>query len=151
VADRAVFSCGVHRLEDKQHRVAVGRVEQALQFAQIMDIRGEQLFVFLFRAVEGLYICRPFFQPDLFIARNTKMLQINFHRMAPLLVTDSRHGPDCESRCLHSMQGQYPTSGGTAVRTFFLEDRAEPRKLDPTLFRALSVVIWIVRMGESMG
>ena len=38
VPDGAVLAGGVHRLEDQQHRVAVGGVEKLLQRAQFLDV-----------------------------------------------------------------------------------------------------------------
>jgi len=45
VADCAVLSGGVHALENKQRRITVGRIEEALQAAQLPDVRGEELLV----------------------------------------------------------------------------------------------------------
>jgi len=43
VLDDAVLAGGVHRLEDDEQGVAVDRVEQALQRAQLLDLFGESL------------------------------------------------------------------------------------------------------------
>ena len=41
VPDRAVFSCRVHGLENQQHGMAIGRVEQLLLRAQSCDVLFE--------------------------------------------------------------------------------------------------------------
>jgi len=44
VANRAVYA-GVQGLENQEHGIAGRRVEQALERAQVLDVRGEQRFV----------------------------------------------------------------------------------------------------------
>ena len=41
--DRAVLTGRVHRLEDDQHRVAVGRIEQLLRLGHVGDVLVEGL------------------------------------------------------------------------------------------------------------
>ena len=79
VADRAVLSGGVHCLKNQEHRIAVERIEEALQSAQIPDVRGEKLFVVLLRLVERSDARCPLLQPDRFPARKAEVFRVDFH------------------------------------------------------------------------
>ena len=52
VLDRAVFSGGVHRLENEKNRITIRGVEEILLRAQLVDLPREQLAVVRFRFVE---------------------------------------------------------------------------------------------------
>ena len=48
VLDRAVLARRIHRLEDQQHRIAVGRIQQLLRRAEARDMVGEKrVIIFL--------------------------------------------------------------------------------------------------------
>jgi hypothetical protein len=74
VADDAVFSRGIHCLKDQQESVAVGCLEELLLRTQLRDVFLQKLFVLLFRFVNGIDLCRPFFEIDLISFPHTKVL-----------------------------------------------------------------------------
>ena len=74
VADGAVLAGGVHGLKDQQQGIAVGRVEQTLQRAELLDLLWEELAVCLLRLVRRLHQRRPLLQVDLFLRRHAEVL-----------------------------------------------------------------------------
>ena len=63
--DGAVFSCRVHRLENQQHGMAIGRVEKLLLRAQLLRRALRVVFVLLLRFVYGIDLRRPLLEIDL--------------------------------------------------------------------------------------
>jgi hypothetical protein len=78
VADRAVLSGGVHGLKNKEHRISVGSIEEALQSTQFLDVRGEKLLVMAFRLIERRYAGCPFLKPDSLSARGAEVFEVEF-------------------------------------------------------------------------
>jgi len=46
--DGTVFSCGIHRLENQQNGMAIGRVKQLLLRAELRNMRCQKLAILLF-------------------------------------------------------------------------------------------------------
>ena len=65
VPDGPILAGRVHCLEDQQDRIAIRRVVQALQFAQLLDVSFEEFVVLLLRFAKCLHPCRPLFEFDL--------------------------------------------------------------------------------------
>jgi hypothetical protein len=65
VPDGPILAGRVHCLEDQQDRIAIRRVVQALQFAQLLDVRFEEFVVLLLRCANCLHKCWPLFKFDL--------------------------------------------------------------------------------------
>ena len=66
VPDGPVLASSVHCLENQQDRIAIRRVVQALQFAQLLDVSFEEFVVLLLRFTNCLHPCRPLFEVYLF-------------------------------------------------------------------------------------
>jgi hypothetical protein len=64
VADGAVFSRRIHRLEDQQDSMAVGGIEKLLLQTELRDVFFEKLFVLLLRLVHGIDLRRALFEID---------------------------------------------------------------------------------------
>ena len=73
VPDGAVLAGRVHRLKDQQHRIAVGRVVQALQLAQLLNAFVEQFVIVLLRLEEWLHLRRALAEFELFSRRHLEV------------------------------------------------------------------------------
>ena len=62
--DRAIFACGVHRLEDQKHTPAVLGIEFVLQFGHVGDALFEQFNRVLFGAKIASVAGIEIFQAD---------------------------------------------------------------------------------------
>src|SRR6267378_6542722 len=80
VFDDAVLAGRVHALEDEQESVPVGRVQQALQRAQLLALLGEALLVLLVRRVVGPDARRPFLEPHLLAGAHPELVGVDLHR-----------------------------------------------------------------------
>ena len=89
VLDRAVLARRVHRLEDQQHSVAVGGIEQLLLRAEFRYVVGQQLLVVRFRFVDRPDPCRPFLEVDLVVFAHAKVFGIDFHVSPSLTLAGS--------------------------------------------------------------
>ena len=65
VADGAILAGRVHPLQDQQQGIAVGRVVQALQGVQCLDVCAQELLILLLRPIDRLHARRPFLEVDL--------------------------------------------------------------------------------------
>ena len=74
VPDGAVLAGRVHPLKDQQQRIAVGRVVQLLQRAQLLHVFFQELLVLLLRLVDGLHDRRPFLEVDLLAGPHAEIL-----------------------------------------------------------------------------
>ena len=83
VPDGAVLARRVHRLEDEQHGVAVGAVEQLLLIAQAPDVIGQHLVILVLRLVNRFHARRPFLQLDRVAFAHAEIVGIDFHEPAP--------------------------------------------------------------------
>ena len=80
MTDNTVFSCGIHSLKNQQHSVAVISVMNPLQFAQILDMRFQQLLIVNFGLIEPVDACRSFVEIDLLPFLNQKIITLyRFH------------------------------------------------------------------------
>src|ERR1035437_1365082 len=78
VADRAILSGSVHGLKNKEHRIAVGRIEEVLQSAQIPNIRIEKLLVMFSDLYSGFMSVAHFFSLIFFPPGTRKSLGLIF-------------------------------------------------------------------------
>jgi len=72
--DGAVLACRIHRLENQQQRMAVGRVVKALQRAQLLNVFSQEFVVPLFRFAKWLHHRRPFPERDVFSRPHQEIL-----------------------------------------------------------------------------
>ena len=77
--DGAVFSSRVHRLEDQEECVAVGRVMQLLQRAQCGDMLLEELLIVLFRFINRIHARWPLRKVNSLSFVDAKRLGIYLH------------------------------------------------------------------------
>ena len=78
VPDGAVLAGGVHALEDQQQRMAVGRVVEALQRAQLLNVFPQELLDSASSTCKGLHARRPLPEFDASPAARGN-LGIDFH------------------------------------------------------------------------
>ncbi len=76
--DGAILAGGIHRLKDDQHGVTIGRVEQILQVAQLLDLIAQQRFALVLGPIEWFDARGPFVQFDP-PAANPERFGIDFH------------------------------------------------------------------------
>jgi hypothetical protein len=79
MADRAILSGGVHALENEEHRIAVGRIEEVLQRSQLLDVFCEKVLALLVRLVERSYVGWPLLEADVLSFRNAEIFGIDVH------------------------------------------------------------------------
>ena len=77
--DGAIFPRRIHRLENQQHRVAVGGVEKLLLRTELRNVLLQKLFVMRFRLVDGLYFRRPLLKIDLAALGHPIVFGMYFH------------------------------------------------------------------------
>ena len=85
VANGAIFTGGVHALEDQQERVAVGAVEKLLLIAERGDVFLEKCAIFLFGLVEGLDFCRELAEFDVGVWKYAKFFGVDLHGFLEVL------------------------------------------------------------------
>src|SRR5438093_1085091 len=102
VLDDAVLAGRVHRLEDEQKGMPVGRVEQALQRAQLLNLLGEALPVLLLRRVIGLHARRPFLELELLVGADAEIVGVDLHRDGHGSSAGGAGGPLLQDNAGHS-------------------------------------------------
>jgi hypothetical protein len=81
----AVLTGSVHPLQYQQQRIAVRRIVQALQCAQLENVFSQHFLVFRLRLEKRLHHRRPLLEIDLCARPNPEVLPIDFvtHRRFP--------------------------------------------------------------------
>jgi hypothetical protein len=79
VLDRAVLARGVHGLEDQQHGVAVGGVEQLLQFAEVFDVLVQPLMHLLLRRAQRCGAGGPVRQVQSVALAHAELIDVDLH------------------------------------------------------------------------
>ncbi len=79
VPDGAVLAGRVHRLKNKQQRIAVVRVVESLQFAEFLNVFVESLLVLFLRCVERLHPGWPLVEIDRCAFRHLEIVGLNVH------------------------------------------------------------------------
>jgi hypothetical protein len=83
VPDGAVLAGSVHRLEDQQPRVSIGRVVQLLERTQRANVFFKELTILLLRLVDGLNFRRPIPQVDVRRGAHSEFLGVQLHAIPP--------------------------------------------------------------------
>ena len=79
VLDGAVLAGRIHGLEDQQHRVAVGRVQQAPGRRSVARCACEHALVFLLRVVDALDPRGPFLEVHFLARRHPEITRMYLH------------------------------------------------------------------------
>jgi hypothetical protein len=77
--DRAIFSGGIHALEDQQNGITIGRIKKLLQRAQFCNVLGQQLEIVFCRLIRRFNLRRPLAQIHVSGLGHTKVTGFYFH------------------------------------------------------------------------